>query len=66
MHIIKSMDVSKKWRGVMAEKVYKTMKSVGAFSLVTGILLIVGGIAAGIAVIVNGARLLQAKSNLTF
>ena len=31
----------------MAEKVYKTMKSVGAFSLVTGILLIVGGIAAG-------------------
>ena len=29
----------------MAEKVYKTMKSVGAFSLVTGILLIVGGIA---------------------
>ena len=25
----------------MAEKVYKTMKSVGAFSLVTGILLIV-------------------------
>ena len=50
----------------MAEKVYKTMTSVGAFSLVTGILLIVGGIAAGVAVIINGAKLLQAKSDLTF
>ena len=50
----------------MAEKVYKTMKPVGAFSLVTGILLIVGGLAAGIAVIVGGARLLNAKSDLTF
>lgn len=50
----------------MAEKVYKTMKSVGVFSLVTGILLIVGGIAAGVAVIINGAKLLQAKSDLTF
>ena len=47
----------------MAEKVYKTMKSVGAFSLVTGILLIVGGI---VAVIINGAKLLHAKSDLTF
>ena len=51
---------------LMAEKVYKTMKSVGAFSLVTGILLIVGGIAAGVAVIINGAKLLHAKSDLTF
>lgn len=50
----------------MAEKVYKTMKSVGAFNLVTGILLIVGGIAAGIVVIVNGAKLLNDKSDLTF
>lgn len=50
----------------MVEKVYKTMKSVGAFNLVTGILLIVGGVAAGIAVIVNGAKLLNDKSDLTF
>jgi hypothetical protein len=50
----------------MAERVYKTMKSVGAFSLVMGILLIVGGIAGGVAVIVNGAKLLSAKSDLTF
>lgn len=50
----------------MAEKVYKTMKSVGAFNLVTGILLIVLGITAGVAVIVNGAKLLNDKSDLTF
>ena len=48
----------------MAEKVYKTMKSVGAFSLVTGILLIVGGIAAGVAVIINGAKLLQDRKSV--
>ncbi len=50
----------------MVEKVYKTMKSVGAFNLVVGILLIVGGIASGVAVIINGAKLLSHKSNLTF
>lgn len=50
----------------MAEKVYKTMKSVGAFNLVTGILLIILGITAGIAIIVNGAKLLNDKSDLTF
>ena len=31
----------------MVEKVYKTMKSVGASNIVLGILLIVGAIAAG-------------------
>ena len=50
----------------MAEKVYKTMKSVGAFNLVMGILLIVAGIVSGVAVIVNGAKLLNDKSDLTF
>ncbi len=50
----------------MAEKVYKTMKSVGAFNIVAGILVIVGGIAAGIAIIVSGAKLLNDKSDLTF
>lgn len=50
----------------MVEKVYKTMKSVGAFNLVMGILLIVSGIIAGAAVIVNGAKLLTDKSDLTF
>lgn len=50
----------------MVEKVYQTMKKVGAFNLVTGILLIILGLAAGTAIIVNGARLLNDKSDLTF
>ncbi len=50
----------------MAEKVYNTMKSVGALNLVMGILLIVGGILAGTLIIVNGAKLLNDKSDLTF
>lgn len=48
------------------EKVYKTMKKAGAWNLVVGILLIIGGIAAGVTIIVNGAKVLSAKSDLTF
>lgn len=50
----------------MGEKVYKTMKSVGAFNIVMGILLIVSGVAAGTLVIAKGAKLLKDKSELTF
>ncbi len=50
----------------MGEKVYKTMKSVGAFNIVMGIILIVSGAATGILVIAKGARLLRDKSELTF
>ena len=39
----------------MVEKVYKTMKSVGASNIVLGILLIVGAIAAGVVLIAKGA-----------
>ncbi|MCR5202148.1 MAG: hypothetical protein K6D02_03520 [Lachnospiraceae bacterium] len=48
------------------EKVYKTMKSVGASDLVFGILLIVFGIGAGVTIIVNGARLIHGKSKIMF
>ena len=48
------------------EKVYKTMKSVGAFNVVMGILMIVSGICFGVAVIVNGAKLLKHRSDLIF
>ena len=51
---------------IMAEKVYKTMKSVGAFNIVIGILMILSGIATGVIVITKGAKLLQDKSHLTF
>lgn len=50
----------------MSERVYRTMKSAGIGNLVIGTLIIVFGIASGIAVIVNGAKLLKKKSELMF
>lgn len=50
----------------MGEKIYKTMKSVGSFDLVMGILLIVSGITTGVLFIAKGARLLKDKSELMF
>ena len=43
----------------MEEKIYKTMGSTGAASLA-------GGIAAGILLIVNGARLLKNRAKMIF
>ena len=48
------------------EKVYKTMGSTGGLTLAVGICILVGGIASGIVLIVNGARLLKDKSKLVF
>ena len=48
------------------EKIYHTMKSVGVWNLVIGILLILSGIVAGTFMIVNGAVLLKKKSDLLF
>ncbi len=50
----------------MMEKIYKTMKSVGVWNLVMGILLIVAGVVSGILLILNGAKLLKKKSDLLF
>lgn len=50
----------------MEEKVYKTMKSTGISNLIMGILLIVFGVISGVAVIVNGAKLLRGKKDLMF
>ncbi len=50
----------------MMEKIYHTMKSVGVWNLVMGILLIVAGAVSGILLILNGARLLKKKSDLLF
>lgn len=50
----------------MGEKLYKTMKSVGAFNVVMGILLIVSGIVTGVMVITKGARLLRDKTEILF
>lgn len=49
-----------------SEKMYKTMKSVGIWGLVIGILTIIGGVLAGTAMIANGGRLLKKKSEILF
>ena len=48
------------------EKVYKTMRSTGASSLVIGICILVVGLASGVLLIINGARLLAKKEDITF
>ncbi len=50
----------------MMEKIYNTMKSVGVWNLVLGIVLIVSSMVAGTFLIVNGAKLLKKKSDLLF
>ncbi|MFA9464240.1 MAG: hypothetical protein ACERKN_08080 [Velocimicrobium sp.] len=50
----------------MGEKIYSTMKSVGLANLIIGIIIIVAGVAAGVSIIVSGARLLIKKSDLLF
>ncbi len=48
------------------EKTYKTMKTVGGGSIALGIVVLVTGIVSGILMVVNGARLLKAKREITF
>ena len=48
----------------MNERTYKTMARTGACSLAVGIVALVTGIAAGILMIVSGARLLKRKSEI--
>ncbi len=50
----------------MDEKLYKKLKSVGAWNLVCGILSIVVGLTTGILLIVSGGRLLSHKSETLF
>lgn len=50
----------------MSEKIYSTMKAVGIGNLVTGILIIVLGVAGGILMIISGAKLLKKKSDILF
>jgi hypothetical protein len=52
--------------GIMDEKLYKKVKSVGVSSLVFGIITIAAGIGIGIVMLVNGARLLAHKSDTLF
>lgn len=48
------------------EKIYNSMKRVGAGNIVMGVLIMVVGISVGIVSIITGAKLLKAKSDITF
>lgn len=48
------------------EKIYKSMKHAGAGNIVIGVLLLVVGVSVGIISIITGAKLLKAKSDITF
>ena len=48
------------------ERAYKTMTSSGGMNIAFGIVMIVIGITSGVITIVNGARLLQHRGEITF
>lgn len=48
----------------MNEKIYKTMARIGAGSVAVGIVVLVTGIAAGVVMVVSGARLLKRKDDV--
>ena len=50
----------------MNEKIYRTMGSTGASSLVLGIVVLISGITAGILMIINVAKLLKKREHLVF
>ncbi len=50
----------------MMERIYKSMKNVGAGNIVLGIIMIVVGVTVGIISIISGAKLLRDKSDITF
>jgi len=56
----------KGWVLIMTEKLYKKIKTTGTISLVTGIIMLVFGVATGVMLIVNGGRLLSHKADTLF
>lgn len=50
----------------MNEKVYKTMKKVGAWNITFGVILIAVGVTVGIMQIIHGGKLLRDKKEITF
>ncbi|MDE6435657.1 MAG: hypothetical protein K2L07_15695 [Lachnospiraceae bacterium] len=50
----------------MNEKVYKTMKTVGAWNIVFGVFLIVAGVTIGVIQLVHGGKLLKEKKEILF
>ncbi|MBQ8592284.1 MAG: hypothetical protein IJ485_06025 [Lachnospiraceae bacterium] len=50
----------------MEEKLYKTLNGSGALNITIGVIAIVAGVAAGILLIISGAKLLSGKSKILF
>ncbi len=50
----------------MNERVYKTMKRIGAWNIVFGVVLIVVGVTVGVMQIVHGGKLLSHKNDILF
>ncbi len=50
----------------MEEKTYKVMGKSGAFGITAGIILICGGIAVGVMMVINGAKLLAQRTKIMF
>lgn len=50
----------------MQEKNFRTMRRVGGYNIVIGIIAIISGIVCGILTIINGAKLLKSKSDMLF
>ncbi len=50
----------------MSERIYKTMKRTGGFSIALGIVAVAAGLTIGIGSILSGAALLRRKSEITF
>lgn len=50
----------------MKEKLYKTVAGAGIGNLVLGIVVLVTGLAAGVLLMVSGAKLLKSKGTITF
>lgn len=48
------------------ERIYKTMRNVGAANITVGVILITVGLISGTVSIVTGALLLKRKSEITF
>lgn len=48
------------------ERAYKTMTSAGAMNIAMGIVVICVGLATGIISVINGARLMMHRNELTF
>lgn len=48
------------------EKIYKSMKHVGAGNIALGVIIMVVGVTVGIITIISGAKLLKDKADITF